>query len=71
MDFAEALRDHTPLTSLSLENNNIGEDGATALAGSLRGNTPLRSLNLEGNKFSTEDRESLRRVGNRQIDLVL
>jgi hypothetical protein len=60
MDFAEGLRDHTPLTSLSLENNNIGEDGATALVASLRGNTPLRSLNLEGNKFSTEDKESLR-----------
>ncbi|KAF9556568.1 hypothetical protein EC968_008173 [Mortierella alpina] len=48
-DLAEILKTNSTLTSLSLESNAIGDDGATALAEALKTNSTLDTLDLRGN----------------------
>ncbi len=47
----EALKGNSSLTELNLSGNNIGDHGATGLAGALKKNTSLRELNLFGNNI--------------------
>ena len=46
-------------TSLDLYDNNIGDEGATALAEALKENTTLTTLNLASNKIGDEGATAL------------
>ena len=43
---SEALKNNTSLKNLDLSGNNIGDDGAKAIAEALKKNTSLKSVNL-------------------------
>ena len=52
---------HRSLTTVELNNNNIGDEGAKALAEALRVNHTLRKLDLRGNNGSGDaGKEALR-----------
>ncbi|CAE7210314.1 NLRC3 [Symbiodinium necroappetens] len=50
----EALKTNSTLTSISLENNDIGVEGCKAICEALKSNSTLTSINLHGNRIDVE-----------------
>ena len=50
----KCLKYNTSLTTLELNDNRIGDDGAAALGECLKYNTSLTTLNLSGNKIGDD-----------------
>jgi len=51
---AEALKTNRTMTTLEIEDDNIGDEGAKAFAEALKTNNILMTLNLAGNKIGVE-----------------
>jgi Ran GTPase-activating protein (RanGAP) involved in mRNA processing and transport len=66
------LHTTTTLDTLYLSNNNIGPEGATALAGMLHTNTTLKVLSLVNNLIGADEKTALREAwGGRTTNLHL
>ena len=59
------------LTSLSLDGNAIGDEGAAALGDALRVNGALKQLSLEDNELGDEAKASLREIAEGRASLTL
>ncbi|KAI8595485.1 hypothetical protein EDD21DRAFT_420616 [Dissophora ornata] len=55
----KSLRSNNPLTTLNLQNNSIGNEGALSLSEALKTNTTLTTLNLANNSIGQEGALSL------------
>jgi hypothetical protein len=53
------LRGNTTLTTLNIRSNQIGPEGAQALAGALKENKTLTTLSLGGNQIGDEGEKAL------------
>ncbi|CAE7566212.1 NLRC3 [Symbiodinium sp. KB8] len=60
----EALKTNSTLTSISLESNDIRDEGAEAIAEALKTNSTLTSINLEDNEIGLEGAEALAKALN-------
>ena len=70
MEIARALRTNASLTSFSLSQNAIGDDGALALAAALHRNTTLVHLFLNGDPFGDVGIAALAEVRSRAWKVI-
>ena len=73
-EIALALRSNTHVHTLSLDYNNLGDDGVKVIAEGLMKNVSVKSLDLEGNKIGDEGAAgilNLLRINRSLVDVTL